>query len=218
MKGHVHLANGYWLVKPVWIEYGTILPTGDFVSILSVWQDGWLMSHQKYGKLKDLSDPSSKPRMHTVVQKRQKGSTDLDHRHFYYFFSLGHFKHWVTASSWLPLVLEVTKSESFTRIHCQLKEESHRKFEIQPSTKSTRSCKLMWTCKTLFQVKKKGGETQGRETKGGRERFKENGTVLYLAIWWIVMFKNKNNKTSFTYQPQIKCLKLYMWIVKDFYC
>jgi len=32
-------------------------------------------------------------------------------------------------------------------------------------------------------VKKKGGETQGRETKGGRERFKENGTVLYLAIW-----------------------------------
>ncbi len=124
--------------------------------------------------------------MHTVVQKRQKGSTDLDHRHFYYFFSLRHFKHWVTASSWLPLVLEVTKSESFTHIYCQLKEESHRKFEIQPSTKSTRSCKLMWTCKTSFQLKKGGveggGETQGRETKGGKERFKENGTVLCLSI------------------------------------
>jgi hypothetical protein len=55
----------------------------------------------------------------------------------------------------------------------------------------------MWTRETLFQVKKKGGwggGTQGRETKGGKDRFKENGTVLYLAIWWIVMFQNENNK------------------------
>jgi hypothetical protein len=80
--------------------------------------------------------------------------------------------------------LEVTKSESFIHIHCQLKEESHRKFEIQPSTQYN-FLQIDVNLQDFIPSEKKGGagETQGRETKGGKEIIKENGTVLYLTIW-----------------------------------